>query len=184
MTRIAIAILASVTLAAAGTPAAAGNKSKNVAAAVALAAAAALGVAALAQDDSDYPPGKTFATGQQKAEFEAGYRDGLAGARYRKSLPANTYGAGYDAGQRERKAQQGGGGGAKFSGVPQKAMKGCVDKAASNWSLRKSSIYATDARKGAAGTWLIEVVSGKRQGVCNMAADGTTNGKFIDGGSL
>ncbi|MBP7242077.1 hypothetical protein [Amaricoccus sp.] len=180
----ATAMLLSLALAASSGPGFAKTKGKDVAAAIAIAAAAALGVAALAQDGSDYPPGKTFTTGQQKAEFEAGYRDGLAGARYRSNLPASTYGAGYDAGVRERKLQQGGQGGKKFAGVPQKAMKGCVEKAANNWKLRKSNVYATDARKGAAGTWLIEVVAGRRQGVCNMAADGTTKGKFIDGGSL
>lgn len=180
----ALALSLAVAVALAGAPAVAKSKKKDAALAVAAAAALALGVAALAQDPSDYPPGKTFTTGQQKAEFEAGYRDGLAGARYRANLPAGTYGAGYDAGARERRLQQSGGGGKKFADVSQKAMKGCVAKASENWRIRKGDIYATDARKGAAGTWLIEVVAGKRQGVCNMAADGTTNGKFIDGGSL
>jgi hypothetical protein len=165
-------------------PSAAKIKAKDVAAAVAAAAAVALGVAALAQDDSDYQPGKPMTTGQQKAEFEAGYRDGLAGARYRTALPAATYGAGYDAGVRERRLQQGGKGGKKVANVPQKALKSCVAKASGAWKVRRDNIFATDARKGAAGTWLIEVVAGKRQGVCNMAADGTTGGKFLDGASL
>lgn len=175
---------AALAVAASGAPAFAKTKKKDVAAAVAAAAALALGVAALAQDESDYPSGKQMTTGQQKAEFEAGYRDGLAGARYRNNLPAGTYGAGYDAGVRERKAQQAGTGGKKLKDVPNKAVKSCVAMAADGWNLRKSSVYATDARKGSAGTWLVEVVAGKRQGLCSMAADGTSRGKFLDGASL
>lgn len=181
---VAMATAAAVVVALAGAPAFAKDKKKDVAAAVAIAAALALGVAALAQDESDYPPGKQMTTGQQKAEFEAGYRDGLAGARYRANLPASTYGAGYDAGVRERKAQQAGSGGKKLAGVPNKAVKSCVAMASGDWRLNKSNVYATDARKGSAGTWLIEVVAGKRQGVCSMAADGTSRGKFLNGASL
>lgn len=158
-------------------------KKKDVAA-VAAAAALALGVAALASDRSDWPPKADYNNSTSQAQFEMGYRDALYGAPYRKNMPSATYGAGYDAGLRERKAQQAGGGGDKFRNVPNKAMKGCVAKAANSWSVRTDRVWASDARKGAAGTWLIEVVSGKRQGVCNMAADGTANGKFLNGASL
>lgn len=184
MPRAAVAAFVSLALAVSAGPGLAKTKNKDIAVAIAAAAALALGVAALSHDDVDYSPGKPMKTGQQKAEFEAGYRDGLANARYRANLPASTYGAGYDAGARERKLQQAGGGGPKLKGVPNKAMKGCVDQAADAWGLRKRNIVATDARKGTAGTWLIEVVSGKRQGLCSMANDGTKRGKFINGASL
>lgn len=184
MTRTALAALISLALALPAGPLLAKTKNKDIAAAIAAAAAVALGVAALSHDDVDYSPGKPMTTGQQKAEFEAGYRDGLANARYRTNLPANTYGAGYDAGQRERRLQQAGSGGPKFKGVPNKAMKGCTQQAAETWRIKQSNVVATDARKGTAGTWLIEVVAGKRQGLCNMAADGTKRGKFIDGARL
>ena len=158
MSRTAVAVLVSLALALSAGPGLAKTKKKDVAAAIAAAAAVALGVSALAHDSVDYSPGKPMNTGQQKAEFEAGYRDGLANARYRANLPANTYGAGYDAGARERRLQQAGGGGPKLKGVPNKAMKGCVDQAAEAWRIRKGNVVATDARKGTAGTWLIEVV--------------------------
>lgn len=184
MPRTAIAALVSLSLAFSASPSFAKTKKKDVAAAIAAAAAVALGVAALSHDEVDHSGGKHYPTGQAEAEYEAGYRDGLGNARYRANLPAGTYGAGYDAGARERRLQQAGGGGPKLKGVPSKAMKGCVDQAAESWGIRKSNIVATDARKGAAGTWLVEVVSGKRQGLCTMAGDGTKRGQFINGASL
>jgi hypothetical protein len=178
------AALVSLALAASAGPGLAKDKKKDTAIAIAAAAALALGVAALAHDPSDRPSNENFNTSKNQAQFEAGYRDGLYGARYRGDMPRSTYGAGYDAGRRERKLQQGGKGGQKFANVPNKAMKGCVNKAADQWDVKRDRVYATDARKGAAGTWLIEVVAGKRQGVCNMAANGTANGKFLNGASL
>jgi len=184
MPRIAVAALVSLALAVSASPGLAKTKNKDVAAAVAAAAVVALGVAAMSHDDVDHSNGNHYPTGQAEAEYEAGYRDGLSNGRYRANLPAGTYGAGYDAGARERRLQQAGGGGAKFKNVPNKAMKGCVEQAADSWGIRKANVTATDARKGTAGSWLIEVVSGKRQGLCSMAADGTKRGKFINGGSL
>lgn len=184
MPRIAIAAVVSIALALSAGPGLAKAKKKDVAAAIAAAAAVALGVAALSHDEVDHSGGKHFPTGQAEAEYEAGYRDGLANAHYRANLPVGTYGAGYDAGARERRLQQAGGGGPKLKGVPNKAMKGCVEQASQTWRIGRGAIVATEARKGTAGTWLIEVVSGKRQGLCNMAADGTKSGKFIDGARL
>lgn len=185
MSRIATTTIVCLALALSAGPSFANKKKdRDKAAAIAAAAALALGVAALAHDSSDWPADANFNTPNSQALFEMGYRDGLYGAPYRTNQPSASYGEGYNAGVRERRAQQAGGGGQKLKDVPNKALKGCVAKAADQWGVKKDRVWATDARKGAAGTWLIEVVAGKRQGVCNMAANGTTNGKFLNGASL
>lgn len=160
------------------------DKKKDTAAAIAAAAALALGVAALASDQSDWPAKTKYTDSKSQSQFEMGYRDALYGAPYRTNMPASTYGAGYNAGAKERQQQQAGKGGVKFKDVPNKAMKSCVKMAADAWDVKRDRVWASDARKGTAQTWLIEVVSGQRQGICNMAADGTARGKFINGGSL
>lgn len=185
MPRIATAALVGFALAVSAGPSFANKKKdRERAAAIAAAAALALGVAALAHDSSDWPKQANYNTPNSQALFEMGYRDGLYGAPYRSNQTAASYSEGYNAGVRERRAQQAGGGGAKLKNVPNKALKGCVAKAADYWGVKKDRVWATDARKGAAGTWLVEVIAGKRQGVCNMAANGTTNGKFLNGASL
>ena len=98
-----IALLAATTLALqiGLQPVEAGMSDKDKAAAAA-AAIAILGIAALAHNKHHYEEGYEPGGGEETAEFERGYRDGVHGYPYWEGNRTRGYAAGYQAGDRER----------------------------------------------------------------------------------
>lgn len=144
----------------------------------AAAALVLLGAAALAHHDDHYRDGYRPATGEETADFERGYRDGLHNAAYDSRRSTAAYGAGFDAGHKERanrlayKRQD------TSKGAPNVALRTCVGEASAQWGRNPRDIHVVGSATGAfsqAGgqEYQVEVAAGHKHGVCTVNAQGS-----------
>lgn len=147
----------------------------------ALAALAILGIAAFAHNEDHYRDGQALQTGQEKADFERGYRDGLHNEPYDSARSSAAYGAGYDAGHKERANRLAYKQHDAERGAPNLAMRSCVGEASARWNRNPRDIHVVASAMGSfsqAGgqEYRVEVATGHRHAVCNVNAEGTVFG--------
>lgn len=175
MKRPALAAMTALVLTStASAPARASEESDKAA----LAALAILGIAALAHHEDHYRQGNAPANGQQTADFERGYRDGLHNEPYNSARSSVAYGSGYDAGHKERANRLAYKRHGAAQGAPNLAMRGCVGEASAMWNRNPRDIHVVASARGSfsqAGgqEYRVEVAAGHRHAVCNVNAEGT-----------
>lgn len=178
-----IALLAAMTLAlqAGLQPAQAGMSDKDKAAAAA-AAIAILGIAALAHSKHHYEEGYEPDGGEEMAEFERGYRDGVHGYPYWEGNRTRGYAQGYQAGDLERENSMAHRQQAAAAKAPPMAYKGCAQIVAQNFAVSTHQVHFTKARSPGKHEWLIEAAVGRQYMTCKMR----DTGELIDltGGRL
>ncbi|MDH4414054.1 MAG: hypothetical protein QE484_12145 [Rhizobium sp.] len=178
-----IALLAATTLAlqAGLQPAQAGMSDKDKAAAAA-AAIAILGIAALAHNKHHYQGGYEPGGGEETAEFERGYRDGVHGYPYWEGNRTPSYAEGYQAGDRERENAMAHRRVAADAKAPPMAYQGCAEIVARNFAVGMNHVHFTRARSPAKHEWQIEAAVGHQYMTCTMR----DTGQLIDlrGGQL
>lgn len=140
----------------------------------AAAALAILGIAALAHHSDHYRDGYRPNGGEETADFERGYRDGLHNEPFATPYPKPAYAEGYQAGHKERanrlahKNRREGDG----PHAPQLAMRGCVGEASARWSRDPRDIHVVRTRQEASNDFYVEVAAGHRHGTCEVGAGG------------
>ncbi|TCO71568.1 hypothetical protein [Rhodovulum euryhalinum] len=144
----------------------------------ALAALAILGIAAFAHHEDHSREGHALQTGQDKADFERGYRYGLHNKPYDSAWSSAAYGSGYDPGHTERANRLAYKRHDAAQGAPNLAMRICVSEASAQWGRNPRDIHVAGSAMGtfsqAGGQeYRVEVATGHRHGVCNVNAEGT-----------
>ncbi|MBU0740572.1 MAG: hypothetical protein KJ981_16500 [Alphaproteobacteria bacterium] len=178
-----VALLAAMTLALQMglQPVEAGMSDKDKAAAAA-AAIAILGIAALAHNKHHYEEGYEPGGGEETAEFERGYRDGVHGYPYWEGNRTSGYAAGYQAGDRERENSMAHRQQASAAKAPPMAYQGCAQTVARNFAVGTHQVHFTKARSPGKHEWMIEAAVGRQYMTCKMR----DSGELIDlrGGRL
>jgi hypothetical protein len=137
------------------------------------AALAILGVAALLHNKNHYRAGNTPSSGEETAEFERGYRDGVHGYDYNNRGSTQSYGSGYEAGLAEREnatvhrradpvAEK----------APPMAINGCAQIVAQNFAVGTHSVHMLKTRSPGKHEWEIEASVGHEHMVCKMRDTG------------
>lgn len=139
----------------------------------ALAGLAILGIAALTHNQNHYRDGYEPNGGDETAQFELGYRDGLHNEPFDPNRSSTAFAQGYDAGQKERgnrtahKNRD-----ANAPRVPQAALNSCVSDAASAMSVGGQDISVIKWGQEGADTYYVEVASGHKHLVCQVNSQG------------
>ncbi|MDH4441959.1 MAG: hypothetical protein QE284_16435 [Rhizobium sp.] len=151
-------------------------------AAAAAAAIAILGIAALAHNKHHYEEGYEPGDGEETAEFERGYRDGVHGYPYWEQNRTRGYAAGYQAGDQERENSMAHRRQPVDSRAPPMAYQGCARIVAQNFAISPNQVHFTKARSPGKHEWLIEAAVGRQYMTCKMR----DSGELIDltGGRL
>ena len=136
------------------------------------AALAILGIAALAHNQHHYKDGYTPANGEETAEFERGYRDGVHGYPYWEGNKTPSYAQGYQAGNTERENSMAHRKHAANSQAPYMANKGCAERVAGNFDVRVGQVHIIKARSPGKHEWEIEAAVGHQHMVCKMRDTG------------
>jgi hypothetical protein len=140
----------------------------------AAAALAILGLAAMAHHKDHYREGYAPANGEETAQFEMGYRDGLHNQPYASDYPTSAYMNGYDAGHRERSNsrahQTNNVAGVK---VPQAAMNACFNDAVKGvFQTNPQNVHVIKAAQEGADNFYIELAHGHKHVVCEVNSKG------------
>ncbi|MFN3508016.1 MAG: hypothetical protein ACK4ZU_11085 [Allorhizobium sp.] len=152
-------------------PIEAGMSDKDKAAAAA-AAIALLGIAALAHNKHHYQEGYEPADGEEMAEFERGYRDGVHGYPYWEGNRTRGYAEGYQAGDRERENSMAHRQQASAVKAPPMAYQGCAQIVAQNFAVGTHHVHFTKAQSPGKHEWLIEAAVGRQYMTCKMRDTG------------
>ncbi|MGG7644784.1 hypothetical protein ACQ5SP_08280 [Rhodovulum sp. YNF3179] len=138
-----------------------------------LAAAAILGIAALAHHNKHYQGEYRPQGAQEKAMFEAGYRDGLHDVRFDTGYGSRAYSEGYAAGHKERENRlahkQGH---AQKVRVPSAAIAACRDEAVSSLGVRMRDVHIVNAGQEGSDNYYIELAAGHHHVVCGTSGNG------------
>ncbi|RAZ82085.1 hypothetical protein DDV93_20765 [Cereibacter johrii] len=152
-----------------GAPAQAEMSDKDAA----VAALALLGVAALAHNRHHHREGYAPQGGDQMAEFERGYRDGVHGHAYNSHGSTVDYAEGYQAGDRERENSMAHRRNTTAaSKAPPMANQGCARIVAQNFAVGTHQVHIIRARSPAKHEWQIEAAVGHSHMVCRMRDSG------------
>jgi len=170
-TFISILAASALSLTMAAPPAAAGMSDKDKAAAAA-AAVALLGIAALAHNKHHYREGYEPTNGEETAEFERGYRDGVHGYPYWEGNRTPSYAEGYQAGDRERENSMAHRRVATEAKAPPMAYQGCAEIVARNFAVGMNNVHFTRARSPGKHEWQIEAAVGHQYMTCTMRDTG------------
>lgn len=140
----------------------------------AAAAIAILGIAALAHNSHHYREGYTPQTGDQTAEFERGYRDGVHGYAYNGFGSTVDYAEGYQAGDKERSNsmahRQNSTSSAK---VPRAAMNACFNDAVNGvFQTSANNVHVIKTAHKGSDTFYIELAAGHKHVVCTVNSKG------------
>lgn len=151
-------------------------------AAAAAAAIAILGIAALAHNKHHYQEGYEPGGGEETAEFERGYRDGVHGYPYWEQSRTRDYAEGYQAGDQERENSMAHRIQTADGRAPPMAYQGCAQNVARNFAVGPHQVHLTKARSPGKHEWLIEAAVGRQYMTCKMR----DTGELIDltGGRL
>jgi hypothetical protein len=168
---ISLMIIAAVCMQMAAQPAVAMND-KDEAAAAAVAAIAILGIAALSHNKHHYRNGYEPSNGDETAEFERGYRDGLHGYHYWEDSRTPSYAEGYHAGDHERENSVAHRRPTYGQKAPPMAYQGCAQIVAQNSGVAQSHVHFTKVRSPAKHEWQIEAGVGHSYMVCKMRDSG------------
>jgi hypothetical protein len=152
-------------------PAGAEMSDKDKAAAAA-AAIAILGIAALAHNKHHYEEGYEPANGEETAEFERGFRDGLHGYPYWEQNRTRGYSQGFQAGNLEREHSMAHRQQAADAKAPPMAYQGCAQIVAQNFAVGTHQVHFTKARSPGKHEWLIEAAVGRQYMTCKMRDTG------------
>jgi hypothetical protein len=143
----------------------------------AAAALAILGIAALAHHNKHYEKDYEPAGGNETAEFERGYRDGVHGYDYNSNNSTKDYAQGYQAGDKER------GNSTAYrqwdaakEKAPQAAVKGCAKIVAQNFAVDWHQVHIVKSQPEVGSTWLVDAAVGHDHMVCKM----TDSGEVLD----
>lgn len=143
------------------------SDSEKVAAAIAI-----LGVAALAHHKHHYDEGKAPRDGEETAEFERGYRDGLHGYPYWEDNRTPSYAQGYQAGDGERENSMAHRRQRADAQAPHMANKGCAEHVAAQFAVGIHQVHIVKARSPGKHEWEIETAVGREHMVCTMRDTG------------
>jgi hypothetical protein len=140
----------------------------------ALAGLAVLGIAALTHHKDHYREGYPPSGGDETAQFELGYRDGLHNEPFDPHRSSTAFAQGYDAGQKERSNRlahkSNGVGGVN---VPQAALNACfTDAVRGVFQTSESHVHVTKAAQEGADTYYIELAHGHKHVVCTVNSRG------------
>lgn len=138
----------------------------------AAAALAILGIAALAHNQHHYREGYRPLSGEQTAEFERGYRDGVHGYAYNTFHSTVDYAEGYQAGDKERTNSMAHRQIPVANKAPPMALKGCADIVARNFAVGTHQVHMVKSRSPAKHEWEIEAAVGHSYMVCTMRDTG------------
>lgn len=141
-------------------------------AAAAAAAIAILGIAALAHNKHHYAEGYEPGGGEETAEFERGYRDGVHGYPYWEHSRTRDYAEGYQAGDRERENSMAHRIRPADGRAPPMAYQGCAEIVAQNFAVGPHQVHLTKARSPGKHEWLIEAAVGRQYMTCKMRDTG------------
>jgi hypothetical protein len=145
-------------------------------------ALAILGVAALAHNEHHYRNGYAPTTGDETAQFEAGYRDGLHNAPFATNYPTNAYSEGYAAGAHDREANLSHGtrhadiAAGRSHDVPRGAVQGCTGEVSSSFAVSARDVHIRKAQATNRATWNIEASVGHKYVVCEANEAGVVMG--------
>lgn len=135
------------------------------------AAAAILGIATLLHNKHHYKDGYSPTAGQNAADFESCYRDGLHGYAYTES--SRDCAEGWQAGNAEREnARAHRQNTAAEQKAPPMAAKGCANLLATNFAVGTHSVHIIKARSPSKHEWEIEASVGHEHMVCVMRDTG------------
>ncbi len=136
-----------------------------------VAAAALLGIAALLHNKHHYKNGYAPAAGEQAADFENCYRDGLHGYPYTEST--RDCAEGWQAGNAEREKARAH---RQITSADQKAppmaIRGCANLLATNFAVGTHAVHIIKARSPTKHEWEIEASVGHEHMVCIMRDTG------------
>lgn len=135
-----------------------------------VAAAALLGIAALLHNKHHYKNGYAPAAGEQAADFENCYRDGLHGYPYTES--SKDCAQGWQAGNAERENSVAHRQNAADQKAPPMAVKGCAALMATNFAVSSHHVHILKARSPSKHEWEIEASVGHEHLVCVMRDTG------------
>lgn len=140
----------------------------------AAAAIAILGAAALLHHNGHYREGYAPSDGEETAQFEMGYQDGLHGYPYASNYPTAGYMNGYDAGARERTNstahRSNNTAGVK---VPKAAMDACFTDAVKGvFQTSARNVHVVKAAQEGADNFYIELAHGHKHVVCTVNSKG------------
>jgi hypothetical protein len=138
----------------------------------AAAAIAILGIAALAHNKHHYKDGYAPKGGEETAEFERGYRDGLHGYPYWENSQTRGYVQGFQAGENERNNSVAHRRQPANEKAPPMAYKGCAEIVAQNFAVGKNHVHFIKARSPGKHQWEIEAAVGHEHMVCKMRDSG------------
>lgn len=139
----------------------------------AAAALAVLGIAVLAHNKHHYRDGYYPQTGEQTAEFERGYRDGVHGYAYNSFGSTVDYAEGYQAGDKERtNSMAHRQNTTAASKAPPMAMQGCAKIVAQNFAVGTHHVHIIKSQSPSKHEWLIEAAVGHDHMVCTMRDTG------------
>ncbi len=141
------------------------------------AAVAILGIAALAHHKHHYKDGHSPQSGEDTAEFERGYRDGVHGYAYNSYNSTKNYAEGYQAGDKERENSMAH---RRYdvaaTKAPTAALKGCAKIIGKNFAVDRHHVHIISSRPEVGSTWLVEGAVGHSHMVCRM----TDSGEVLD----
>jgi hypothetical protein len=135
------------------------------------AALAILGVAALAHHKHHYKDGYAPVAGQNTADFETCYREGLHGYDYRES--SKDCAEGWQAGNTERENSVAHHKNASVDKPPRASIKGCAQIVAQNFAVSARDVHIRKWKPEVGSTWLIDAAVGHQHMVCRMDEAGT-----------
>jgi hypothetical protein len=138
----------------------------------AAAALAILGLAVLAHNKHHYTGGYEPSNGEETAEFERGYRDGVHGYSYNEYNSTKSYAEGYQAGDKERENSMAHRQTSADQKAPPMANKGCAELVAQNFAVSTHHVHIIKAKSPAKHEWLIEAAVGHEHMVCHMRDTG------------
>jgi hypothetical protein len=146
----------------------------------AAAAIAILGIAALAHHKHHYKSGYAPNGGQETADFETCYRDGLQGYDYVEG--SRDCAEGWQAGNAERENSRAHRAVATADRAPPMALQGCAQIVAQNFAVGTQSVHFIKSRSPSKHEWEIEAAVGHQHMVCKVR----DSGELIDlrGGNL
>lgn len=134
------------------------------------AAAALLSIAAILHNKHHYKDGYAPATGQNAADFETCYRDGLYGYDYTPG--SKDCAEGWQAGNAERENGRAHRTTAAADKAPPMALQGCAQIVAQNFAVGTHSVHFVKSRSPRKHEWEIEATVGHEHMVCKMRDSG------------
>ncbi|WP_096787509.1 hypothetical protein [Rhodobacter sp. CZR27] len=168
MTKTALCLVATLAIGLAAQPLSAETSDgEKLAAALAI-----LGIAALAHSEHHYSDGYRPESGEETAEFERGYRDGLHGYAYRPDNGTRGYEQGYSAGSRERENSMAHRRQPAHAKAPPMAIQGCARRVAQNFAVPVRDVHILRSQSPRKHEWQIETAVGHQHMVCKMRDTG------------